>query len=607
MQFTPTAAELRFLVLLLGLVLLSACGSDLDNGFGSAEEPTPIDPSELCNEPGASQCDGLDYQVCVEGRWFRQETCESPTPMCDPLLGCTECTPDARFCAGRDVYACDALGTTAELVETCDVGEECLLGQCYSACSLAESTESYLGCRFLAVATANILDPAFDDDFALVVTNPAELDAAEVVVMQGTSQVASQLVPPGETRAISLAFPEALQDFSASSVVPDVAYEVTTTVPVAAYQYNPLHFQQDVGKEVAHSYTNDASLLLPEHVLTGSYLISTWPTFGIGEFPGESQWSPGFVAVTATQDGTSVTITSSANTQSGDVAPLTDGEQATVTLHRGDVLQLFSESPVSSLQTNTCLLRGGEQASNGNNQSCLDRQLGDLSGTVIESSAPVAVFAGHVCTFMPFDRFACDHLEEMMFPLETWGLQAFMTAPQSPSQLGVAPTLYRVMSGGTANFIDFTPAVHDPVQLNSGEFIEFLSAADFLVQGTAPLYVTQTMLGEQALSTQSGDPALGSGIPVNQWRSEYDFLVPETYTSNWLNLVSQAGADIYLDGTQIEDWESVSETGHQVARIEVEPGSHHIESVGGEGFGITSYGYASYTSYLLPGGMNFFR
>ena len=143
--------------------------------------------------------------------------------------------------------------------------------------------------------------------------------------------------------------------------------------------------------------------------------------------------------------------------------------------------------------------------------------------------------------------------------------------------------------------------------LNRGEFIEFLSGSDFLVEGTAPLYVTQALLSEQALGAQSGDPALGSGVPVSQWRSEYDFLVPETYSSNWLNLAAPSAAAVYLDGMLVVDWEPIEGTGHRVARIEVDAGSHHIERVDGLGFGITSYGYASYTSYLPPGGMNFLR
>ncbi|MEE2829984.1 MAG: IgGFc-binding protein [Myxococcota bacterium] len=597
------------LSLVLGLLIgPSACGESEPDGFGSLPEPEPIDPSDLCNDPEATRCDGLDFEVCVEGRWFPQETCEAPLPACDPDLGCTQCIPSARFCVSRDVYACGPEGTTAELVDTCETGEECILGQCYDSCSLAENSNSYLGCRFLAVGSANVLHPAFSDDFAVVVTNPSNQDPADVVIRQGGQTLATETVAPGGTEAVQLSLGTQLQDWSESQVVSGGAYEVTSSIPIAAYQYNPLHFRitQTDGSSI-HSFTNDASLLLPEHVLTGSYMASTRPTFGTGDFPGESEWTPGFVVVAATADNTTVTITTTANTQGGDLAALEVGGSTELTLQRGDVLQLVSEIPVASLQTNTCLLRGGAQASNGESQSCLDSQLGDLTGSRVEASQPVAVFAGHVCTFVPFDRYACDHLEETMFPLQTWGSQTVMTAPRSPDQTGIVPTLYRVLSRDDTNFVSFTPEVNAPVELNAGEFVEFLSSSDFLVNGTAPVFVTQTMLGEDALGTQSGDPALGSGIPLNQWRSEYFFLVPDTYTSNWMNIVAPQGAVVYLDGVLIEDWEWLSEIAYQVARIEVEAGSHHVQSVGEIGFGITSYGYAPYTSYLLPGGMNFLR
>lgn len=600
-------SSLLSLALAATVLLGGGCGAE-PSGFGDPPEPPPeVDPDDLCTTPGATRCTGLDFETCVEGGWHRLETCLAPAPFCDPELGCAECQPDTRYCADREVYLCDPLGTSAELVETCGEGQDCLSGQCYDSCTLAEATNSYLGCRFLALATANLLDPAFDKDFAVVVTNPSDQDSAQVEVSRDGSSVASISVPPGSTRAIQLDYVAELQDTTASTVVSGAAFEVVSSVPIAAYQYNPLHFQLGNEADATPSYTNDASLLLPEHVLTGQYIVSTWPTFAIGEFPGSSYWSPGLIAIAATADETLITFSSTANIQDGVLGPLTPGGEDSVTLHRGDVLQIFAETPNPSLSTNTCLLRGGDQAGNGNSQSCIDRVLGDLTGSRITASAPIAVLAGHVCTFMPFDFHACDHLEEMMFPLETWGTRTLMTAPRAPSGNTIAATLYRVVSGDTANFITFQPEVHSPVQLNTGEFVEFLSAEDFVVEGTAPLYVTQALLGETALGAQSGDPALGSGVPTNQWRSEYDFLVPPTYSSNWLNLAAPASASVYLDGQLIVDWDDLLEIGHKVARLEVSAGSHHIESVDGVGFGITSYGYASYTSYLLPGGMNFLR
>ncbi len=467
--------------------------------------------------------------------------------------------------------------------------------------------------------TANILDAAFWDDFAIVVANPSDEDSAQIQVRAGGQTVAADTVAPGTTAAISLDLDPELQivleqqEALQSVVAGRAAFEVTSSVPIAAYQYNPLHFVtvSDDGKNVS-SFTNDASLLLPEHVLTGNYRVSTWPTWGIGAFPGEAAFIPGFVAVAATEDDTEVTFRSAANTAGGpDFGALEIGAEQTVELDRGDVLQVLSEVPAASLITNVCAERGGDQGTNlEGSDNCLDRVLGDLTGSVVSATAPVAVFAGHVCTFVPFDRYACDHLEEMMFPSETWGRGAVMTAVHEPGGFSgsVVPAWYRILSAADGNIVTFTPAdVADSVVLNTGEHLEFLAHGDFVVDGTGPLYVTQALLGERALGTNSGDPALGSGIPIAQWRSEYDFLVPDTYTSHYVNVAAPDGAEVYLDGLIIEGWEAVEDADYVVARIELEPGPHRVESVDDVGFGITSYGYAAYTSYLHPGGMNFLR
>jgi hypothetical protein len=44
-----------------------------------------------------------------------------------------------------------------------------------------------------------------------------------------------------------------------------------------------------------------------------------------------------------------------------------------------------------------------------------------------------------------------------------------------------------------------------------------------------------------------------------------------------------------------------------VTRLEIEGGSHRIQSLDGVGFAITMYGYARHTRYLMPGGLNLLR
>ena len=183
-----------------------------------------------------------------------------------------------------------------------------------------------------------------------------------------------------------------------------------------------------------------------------------------------------------------------------------------------------------------------------------------------------------------------------------------MSAPALPNVPGaVARAAYRVVALQEGTTVTFDPPVTPPMQLAAGQFRGFSTDQDFVIEATGPIYVTQTLLGQDEIGANVGDPAMGTGVPWTQVRSSYDFLAPGTFSQNWLNVVADAGATIALDGDLVTDWEPIGTTEFAVARIAIDAGSHRIESTDGSGFGITSYGYAPFTSYLLPGGMNFFR
>ncbi|CAH3029687.1 unnamed protein product [Porites evermanni] len=58
----------------------------------------------------------------------------------------------------------------------------------------------------------------------------------------------------------------------------------------------------------------------------------------------------------------------------------------------------------------------------------------DLSGTVVTSSKPVAVFSGDDCTVVPDNTFPCNHLVGQIPPVSFWGKE-FITNP-TPDHLG---------------------------------------------------------------------------------------------------------------------------------------------------------------------------
>lgn len=610
---------LTALTALLLAAASSACESASSASGPDGDADTDSDSDE-CSD-GDNQCMGSTYQSCDDGQWVTEEACSGDTPFCDDELGCVVCIPDDTYCVGNEVWTCNGEGTDGTYEETCSDGDTCVDGECTNACLQAINSKSYMGCEFIAVTTTNnLLDSTFDSDFAVIIGNPSNADAS-VTVSRAGSVVGTATVTSNSTQAIMLPFVPGLRSASDSALVTDGAYEIVSNVPVVAYQYSPLHFSTSSSSGDVFSYTNDASLLLPLHTLTGNYMASTWPTWGHGSWvnmgmgvTGDwSGWSPGFVAVAGTKDGTQVTVRAATYTLGGDITALGPGESATVTINRGDVLQVLSHLPVDSTEVDFCSDMGWQQTTEGTCPPTLVSPCdaycsvtdADLTGTTVEATEPVAVFAGHNCTFMPYDSWACDHLEEMMFPLETWGTDFVMTAPMHPEGTGVVPTMYRVLAQEDGTTITFTPAVYPETTLQTGQFVEFETQGDFQVSSNNQIYVTQTMMGQDFFeSSDSGDPAMGSGVPMFQARSIYTFLTPDTYTYNFVNFIAPEGATVYLDGDVIGGWTPISTSGYAVARIPLNPGSHLAESDGETGFGITSYGYASYTSYLFPGGMN---
>lgn len=582
-----------------GILLVVSCRPD--------PEPPP-DPGEPCVDEGRRRCEGSSFQVCTAGFWTTQEECASPTPQCSVSLGCIACGAGQDYCLDNSVYHCLSDGASWSLVQDC--GEEvCRWGECYEPCDLADAENTYLGCEFLAIPTANsMLDPAaFGEDFAVVVGNPDDERAAEVRVAQGGQVVTTAVIDPRSTQAITLPYHDDLKWVEGSVLVPGAAYEVLSNVPVVAYQYNPLNFQSGG----TFSYTNDASLLLPVAALGQQHLVSGWPTWGIVDWE-QWLWSPGFVAVTTATDGTSVFFTSSAwtlastSSHPGDLPALHPGQLVEVVLNRGDVLQILSEKGPAA---GTC--DDLEGAISGNAASydydypvCLDVLRGDLTGTWISSTAPIAVFAGHDCTFMPFDSWACDHLEESVLPLEVWGTEAVVSAPTRPGGSGIVPSIVRVLAQYDGTEIRFLPEIHEPVVAGPAQVVELRVEEDVLVRAHTPIVVTQFLLGQDELGTAAGDPAFGTMPPTNHWRQAYEFLVPTTYTDNYVNLVSQISARVILDDEEIDGWTEIQDTPYQVFRARLTPGPHSAWSDTGDPFGLVAYGYASYTSYLYPGGLD---
>lgn len=626
-----TRAALRFLVppVVGGVLFLSAVGCDARppvtarDGGGDADTP----PTSCIAGTAGFRCEGSEAIECnADGTVASRSDCSATSQVCVDGLGCRMCRPSSFRCNGNDVERCNDSGTGYEPHMTCDAGAgrmcNSVIGACTSACDDAAATNSYIGCEYWPVTTSNSqVEPEFLP--AVVIANP---QSAQVNVMitgpGGFSQSIS--ISPGATQTVELPWVSALKGTTGMEVSAQVAggaYRVVSNLPVTVYQFNALEYrisrdcagETDLPDGQCFSYTNDASLLLPTHVLTGNYMVMSRPsmltrvTDGLGS---QTFGSPGFFTIVGVSP-TPVTVDIQFRGRvaaGGAIRAFNAGESGSFTLNQGDVLQIVGQLPTSCTPGYTDTIPGGIFGGSTTVDYCTVGSEYDLTGTEIRATGPVQVIAGHNCAFVPYNRWACDHLEEALFPLEAWGTESIISKTQAPMGR-TEPNIVRIVSGRDGNAITFDPpSVATGRTLNRGEFMEFEATQSFRVTGSEALMVGQFIVGQDYAGYRAsgdmgqGDPAMSLGIPSEQFRTSYTFLAPSSYPTNFVNVTAPSGATVTLDGTQVTGFAPLGGTGMSVAQVSIPSGQHSISS--DQPFGIVVYGFGTYTSYVYPGGLD---
>ncbi|MGB0589902.1 MAG: IgGFc-binding protein [Myxococcota bacterium] len=507
------------------------------------------------------------------------ETCDAG--QCKLLI----CEPDSWVCQGVGAKKqCAADGSGFGEPINCPDGEYCANGKCAGSCAPDPKFGATVGCAFWTVDLPNYPDafsnPTPEDlPHALVVSNPGEEDA-EVSFEPPpgvTVDVTDPVVPAGESRVFLMP----VLNVSDSGITPD-GILMTATRPVLAHQFNPWD----------NKASNDASLLIPEPFLGKKYVVLSWPTTGLellGVFGGMPNQA-GYFTVVATQDDTQVTIKVTATTKAGPgLLAMNAGNIQTVTLNRGDVLNVEAE-PTSLLD------------------------LADLSGSTISANKPVAAFGGHeeavVADSQPSpgagaETHCCaDHLEEQLLPISA--LDADYVAVKAKPR-GSERDIWRIQAAEANVTITTIPPIEglDGVTLASkGDWVEGESDISFEVHGTGPLQLGQYLVSQTNTDDNTGDPSLILAIPAARYRDAYVLMVPDDYSTNWITIIKTTTTTVNVDGTQVAQSEFTSIGGGdwEFGYVELAPGVHEVD--GDETFGVVAYGFNSAVSYGYPGGMS---
>ena len=231
----------------------------------------------------------------------------------------------------------------------------------------------------------------------------------------------------------------------------------------------------------------------------------------------------------------------------------------------------------------------------------------DLTGTLVRSSQPIALFSGNSYTYLGSSSFM-DHTVEQLPPVSTWGSD-FIVVPTSNTDTG--GNIKIVAAEANTNIQIFITPIIQRSLYNAGDNFEFQFERNEYVRitSTRPILVVQL---SRSGGSYPSEPAMTVIPPRNQYLSSYSVSVPPVRTGlfqNYLFLIATLNQipSIFFDGRPVgsADWVPVTSTtdGTTVRRLTVTSGSHSIRNVNKGLVGAYQYGFVDTgCSYLYSTG-----
>lgn len=333
----------------------------------------------------------------------------------------------------------------------------------------------------------------------------------------------------------------------ANGIINNLGIHVVSNQEIAVYGLNQI------------LQTTDAFTGIPLDILDTEYIVLGWRNT-VDAYYARTQ-----VNFVATENNTTVKITPAASTLGRPA-----GQPFSVTLNAGQSYQLQAQGiPL------------------------------DLSGTILSSNEPIAVFGGHSCANIPTNVPLCDYVVEQIPPTSTWGTN-FFTVPLATRLIG---DTVRVLASQDATSVSVNGTVERI--LSKGEVYETLLSKASRITTNRPVLVAQYANG-QGFDNTNADPFMMLIPPSEQFLPSYTVSTPaNNFSANFMNVVIPTAAvgSLKMNGTTIAPnlFTPIPNTNHSAAQLSVPVGSHTFSS--DVPFGIYSYGFNVFDSYGYPGGM----
>jgi hypothetical protein len=344
-----------------------------------------------------------------------------------------------------------------------------------------------------------------------------------------------------------------------SEMIEDKGIHLTSDFPVNVYALN------------YKTQSSDVAVIYPTKSLGKEYLAMCYSPNSYKDRVSNSEF-----VIVATKDNTLVQITPSVDTE-GHNAKV----KYTVSLKKGQLYQVQSKNQANGVQ-------------------------GDLTGSLITATDPIAFYSGVNATSVPNEGESQDHLYEQIPPTSSWGREFYVV----PLESRIKDT-YRILAAED-NTIVTVEGINLKVRLNKGDFKEF----ELTKSQACRIISTKRVLLAQYCRSQSvderngvGDPFMIIISPVVQKINDVTFEAyrsPKITDNFYVNIITKTSEinEITLDGRNItSNFKPFSDDIYSYAQVRVNSGTHRLKSnlqEGGflafvYGFGSTksteSYGY----------------
>ncbi len=516
----------------------------------------------------------------------------------------------ARHCSS-DLHT--VLDCTDAVVETCPADQGCGGASCVPACDAAKANGSSVGCDYVVVQPDTIF-PVQGACYAAFVVNTwtepvalsAEWSGQSLSIGNATfkpsgsgsaltyTPLTNGKLQPGEVAIIFLnsfnqggllniecptGITPALTAFDGAIHGTGIgkAFHIASSRPVAAYDVMPFGG--------GSSLATGASLLLPTTAWDTNYVAVN--AFAQSSSPDEQN----FLAIAASEDGTSVTISPTADVKAGSgVLGTNKGQPRTYALNKGEYLQLTQD--------------------------------GELTGSIIQSNKPVGVWGGATCFNVDIAEEYCDTAHQQLVPVSALGHE-YTAVRYRDRYVGTNEVVpWRIVGAVDGTTLAYEPATPPgaPLTIGEREVKTFWAPGPFVVHSQDdkhPFYVAQYMTSAHdpraggstdGGPSERGDPEFVNVVPPAQFMTSYVFFTDPTYPETNLVVVRTKGssgfADVELDcAGKLGGWQALGSSGtYEYTRLDLASGNfapvggcdngrHEIHSTAP--FGVTIWGWGS--------------